>query len=700
MKESSNVKFKLPKYKKFIPCVALAVMLFLTIYVWRFWSNSEADRERRQYIRYTDSIILRITERLHNYMMILQGGAGLFAASEEVTRDEWRAYFKYRQVETFFPGIQGVGFSKVVRPSELARHIQGIRAEGYPDYSLWPEGERDVYTAIIFLEPFDARNRRAFGYDMFSEPVRRAAMERARDSGAVSISGKMTLVQETEKDVQTGFLMYVPVYAKGMPQNSVAERRAALEGYVYSPFRMNDLIRGIFSSLEHIIDHKIFDGAEVSPAGLMYDCDVHRRLADDKHKLMFSSRKTLDLYGHHWTLTFETNSTFAAVVDQWKSWIVLAAGLVISLLVFLLAQMLKKTGERAFSLAQKMTLALRQSEERLRMMIDYVRDYAIIRLDVGGHVSSWNKGAEHIKGYRADEIIGQHFSLFYPKEDIENGKPERHLAAATSKGYHEDEGWRIRKDGSRFWANVTLQALSDDAGQLRGFTKVTRDISERKRAEEKIKASLKEKEVLLQEIHHRVKNNLQVVSSLLNIQAKSAKDKGTMEILSESRNRINAMALIHAQLYESTSLSEVNMKGFVDQLLMQMFQSYALQDKKITPIAHVADYPLPISMAVPVGLILNELLTNAFKYAFAERKKGEIKVSLDISEKGKISLTVSDDGVGLPRGFAMSKSETVGLKLVKILVEKQLRGKIGIISKKGTTFKIEFDIGNNKEGVS
>jgi len=303
-------------------------------------------------------------------MMILQGGAGLFAASGEVTRDEWRAYFKYRQVKTFFPGIQGVGFSRVVQPSELARHIQGIRAEGFPGYTVWPAGERDVYTAIIFLEPFDARNRRVLGYDMFSEPVRRAAMERARDSGAVSISGKVTLVQETEKDVQTGFLMYVPVYAKGMPLNSVAERRAALEGYVYSPFRMNDLIRGIFPSLEHIIDHKIFDGAEVSPAGLMYDCDVHRRVADDKHKPMFSSRKTLDLYGHHWTLTFETNPLFETIVDQWKSWVVLAAGLVISLLAFLFIRALENTRKQAFSLAQKMTLALRQSEEKYRALND------------------------------------------------------------------------------------------------------------------------------------------------------------------------------------------------------------------------------------------------------------------------------------------------------------------------------------------
>ncbi|MFH2029595.1 MAG: PAS domain S-box protein [Bacteroidota bacterium] len=226
------------------------------------------------------------------------------------------------------------------------------------------------------------------------------------------------------------------------------------------------------------------------------------------------------------------------------------------------------------------------------------------------------------------------------------------------------------------------------------------DVTEQKRAEEKVKVSLKEKEVLLQEIHHRVKNNLQVISSLLDMQVRTAKDKNTIEMLSESRNRINAMALIHAQLYETINFSEVNMKGFVDGLIGQLFQSYPVQDAKITPVVHVTDYPLPISMAAPIGLVLNELLTNAFKYAFAERKKGEIKVSLDASEKGKISLTVSDDGVGLPQGFNIDKSETLGLKLVKILVEEQLQGNIEIISKKGTTFMIEFEIENNKEGAS
>ncbi|HIE32176.1 MAG TPA: response regulator [Methanosarcinales archaeon] len=213
----------------------------------------------------------------------------------------------------------------------------------------------------------------------------------------------------------------------------------------------------------------------------------------------------------------------------------------------------------------------------------------------------------------------------------------------------------------------------------------------RKRAEEQIEASLKEKEVLLREIHHRVKNNLQIVSSLLNMQALIARDQDTVDVLSESRNRINAMALIHAQLYESKNLSEIDMRDFVDRLIGQLFQSYPVGDARIIPVIHVADHPFPISIALPAGLIINELLTNALRHAFSKGNDGQVEVTLSVSDSGKVSLTVSDNGVGVPEGFNMGESKTLGLRLVKILVEDQLQGNLRLISERGTTFNIEFE---------
>jgi PAS domain S-box-containing protein len=233
--------------------------------------------------------------------------------------------------------------------------------------------------------------------------------------------------------------------------------------------------------------------------------------------------------------------------------------------------------------------------------------------------------------------------------------------------------------------------LAEVAGDL-AFALHNMELEEvRKKAEEQIKASLKEKEVLLREIHHRVKNNLQVISSLLDMQARNAEDKDVKDALSESMNRIMTMSLIHSQLYEGSDLSEINMKMFVNRLLGQL-QSYQVGDTRISHVIQVDDYPFPIAVAVPVGLVINELLSNALKHAFEEKDEGKIEVILTASESGMINLRVSDDGVGLPPGFDINKSKTLGLRLVKIITEDQLRGTLEVTGEEGTTFNIEFDI--------
>jgi PAS domain S-box-containing protein len=303
-------------------------------------------------------------------MMILQGGAGLFVSSEKVTRDEWRRYVEYRKINTFFPGIRGIGVSKIIRPSDMARHVREIRLEGYTDYKVWPTEKRDIYTAIIYLEPLDALNRRAIGYDMFSEPVRRAAMERARDTGMVSISGRVRLVQETEKDIQHGFLMYLPIYMKGMPVGTLEERIKAIDSYVYAPFRMNDLMQGIFSDPIHEIDFKIYDGTEISESGLMYDSQNSPGESEDKLCPVFSRRMTIDLYGHHWTMIFKSRPLFEASIDRYTAPGILALGIILSLLILLIMKQQEGLRAKAAALAQRMTISLRESEEKYRFLSD------------------------------------------------------------------------------------------------------------------------------------------------------------------------------------------------------------------------------------------------------------------------------------------------------------------------------------------
>ncbi len=165
----------------------------------------------------------------------------------------------------------------MLSPAEKNKHIAAIRKEKFsedvPLYSIKPDGKRDTYTSIIYLEPFTGRNLRAFGYDMYSEPVRRSAMEQARDSGKASISGKVRLLQETEQAARAGFLMYLPVSKNSMPHDTVAERRANILGWVYAPFRMNDFMRGIQGERAGELNQEIFDDGEISFQNLMYDSD-------------------------------------------------------------------------------------------------------------------------------------------------------------------------------------------------------------------------------------------------------------------------------------------------------------------------------------------------------------------------------------------------------------------------------------------
>ena len=195
-----------------------------------------------------------------------------------------------------------------------------MRAEGFPAYHVWPVGERSVYSAIVYLEPFTGRNLRAFGYDMFADPPRREAMTRARDLDVAALSSKVLLVQETDEDIQAGTLMYVPVYRPNMPATTAAERQAALVGWVYSPYRMDDLMAGILDDWDlhetHRVRLAIFDGAGVAPERLLYDCREGEPLAETP--AAGQVRVPVDFNGKVWTLRVSRAAAFPAAVTDPK----------------------------------------------------------------------------------------------------------------------------------------------------------------------------------------------------------------------------------------------------------------------------------------------------------------------------------------------------------------------------------------------
>ncbi|CAA9589434.1 Phytochrome, two-component sensor histidine kinase; Cyanobacterial phytochrome B [uncultured Synechococcales cyanobacterium] len=330
--------------------------------------------------------------------------------------------------------------------------------------------------------------------------------------------------------------------------------------------------------------------------------------------------------------------------------------------------------------------ALRQSEEFSRRIIESTQDCVKV-LDLEGHLLSMNAA-----GQKLMEIADIEPLLRTPWANFWQGQDEQTRAAmeiACAGGSGKFIGFCPTGKGTPKWWEVVVTPILDATGRPERLLSVSHDITERKQTEEQIKAALKEKEVLLKEIHHRVKNNLQVISSLLNLQSRSLQDKQYLEIFKDSQDRIKAMALIHEKLYQAKDLARINFAGYIRDLAASLFRSYKGNSAAITLQIHIGDVSLGIDAAVPCGLIINELVSNALKHAFGMGNKGEIWIELCRNLDHQFALIVSDNGVGFPKNLDFQNTESLGLQLVNTLAA-QLRGRVELSSNGGTEFKITF----------
>jgi PAS domain S-box-containing protein len=380
--------------------------------------------------------------------------------------------------------------------------------------------------------------------------------------------------------------------------------------------------------------------------------------------------------------------------------------------------------------------ALRQSEERFRLIVEGVRDYAIFMLDPGGHIVTWNSGAQLMKGYRADEIIGRHFSIFYPPEDVRAGKPEWELRVATTEGRYEEEGWRVRKDGTLFWANVLITALFDPQGQLRGFGKVTRDMTERKVAEQQreelrerehqlalerearaqTEAAVRLRDTFLSILAHELRTPLTSLLGNAQLLLRRTQQEG---VLSE-RNQRNLQVIIDqaARLNKLVSLQLDITRLHSSQLHIERapvdvaaLARLVVDESALTVTLHSVVYDGPNTPLMVAGdelrliQVLQNLVQNAIKYSPAG---GTVRVSVE-HQGAAARVAVSDEGMGIPqaelprlfqRFYRASNVEErqisglgVGLYLVKELVTLH-GGTVEVLSEegRGSTFTITLPL--------
>ena len=331
---------------------------------------------------------------------------------------------------------------------------------------------------------------------------------------------------------------------------------------------------------------------------------------------------------------------------------------------------------------------LRQSEERFRQIAENIREVFWITEPPDNKLIYISPAYEEVWS-RACNSLPEVSQMW---RDTVHPEDQEHVFATAEKvqaGGDCDLEYRIvRPNGEIRWVRDRAFPVANDSGEVYRIAGIIDDVTESKQAIEQIKSSLHEKEVLLKEIHHRVKNNMQVITSLLSLQSKTISDEKALAVFEDSQNRVKSMALIHETLYQSKDLSRIDFAEYLQKLVAHVSRSYRIRPNAIKINLKVNDVSLPIDTAVPCGLIINELASNALKYAFPADTKGEVNIMFARADD-QYTLCVSDTGVGLPPDYDPEQSKSLGMKLVRMLTT-QLNGEMECRNGVGTTFQITF----------
>jgi PAS domain S-box-containing protein len=340
------------------------------------------------------------------------------------------------------------------------------------------------------------------------------------------------------------------------------------------------------------------------------------------------------------------------------------------------------SAEEARRTAESSQRDLMQSEARLRLLTSQMPAVLWTTDTELRFTSSLGMGLSTLE-LQPNQVVGMTLHKYFQTDNSEFPPIAAHRRALQGESVAYEINWQTRA------FDCQVEPLRDAAGKIIGAIGIALDMTERKHAEEQVKASLREKEALIREMSHRITNNLQVISSLLNLQAGYIPDEPSRRVFIESQNRLKALAFIHEKLYQSEDLTSIDFSGYIRNLVVHLFRAYKINAHAVELQLNVDPIILDIDRAVPCGLIINELVSNALKYAFPNGKSGEIRVDLHEDEERRLALMVSDNGIGFPSGMDFRNTASLGMQLVNTLTD-QLEGTITLDRNGGTAFKIVF----------
>ena len=692
----------------------LVLVAALTLTLWSCYAAQENIQKEGKLL--FDQSIQRIEEtlrvRMQHHAQLLYGARGLVLASENVERKEWHDFVNSLNLEVRYPGIQGVGLSLHVQPSEHAAHIQKMRAEGFPDYAIHPEGARAEYYPVIYIEPFEGSNLRAFGYDIYTELTPRAALHYARDQNAPALSGKVVLVQETGADVQPGFNLYLPVYRKGQPIDTLEQRRTALLGFVYSPHRANDMMVGLFAKIPPKIAFKIYDGQAITSGGMIYDDDVSTARTDTGPSSRFHKVRSIEVFGHWWTLSYLSRPSFEAEVASYGPVLILLGGTLMSLLLFGFIWSLSSTRERALRLASDMIVKRVQTlaeKQRLLAILELTPDFIGIS-DMQGNLKFHNRAALRMVGLPEDADISQ-----LTIADMHPAWAVRKVIDEGIPAVLENEVWQgdnalLHRDGHEIPVSQVLMVHRDEKGDPIFLSTIMRDISESLRIQqamrektEELARSNAELEQFAYVASHDLQEPLRMVSSYTQLLAKRFPDKLDKDANEFIAYAVDGATRMQRLIQDLLLYSRVGRGTVLAPCDLQVAYNLVLRNLKLVleeTQAQVTHDSLPSVMGDSSQLtqLLQNLIGNAFKF------RGEFQPTVHVSavrDGAMWRIGVRDNGIGIEPEFherifvIFQRLHTreryagtgIGLAICKKIVERH-GGRIWVESQigQGTTF--------------
>jgi PAS domain S-box-containing protein len=682
--------------------------LGVTALFWRasFWEESrlKADFDRR-----AQPIARSIEVTLSQHQEVIESIVSFFRASAFVSRGEFREFCQKALQK--HQGIRALSWNPRIDGDGREQFEASVRQGGMRDFEIKEKGRdgglkraegRPEYLPIMYLEPTRG-NSFALGFDAASDPIRFEAFKRARDTGIPTASSRIELVQDP--DGPLGVLLVAPVPAR-VPLGAETSFFGNLLGFAVGVFRLQDAITTATHGLDQNgLDILLWDESADEANRLLYSSSksdaLLSRLNNRNHSIDRQWTETFVFGGRIWKLEVAASAAYLTAHRSWQAWMVLVAGL---LFVGMLGIVMLITTGRAST--------LRQSAERFRALVDASAQIVWTAAPDGALTEdspSWR--AFTGQSYAQLKNRGW-FEAFHP-DDRERAGTIWQRAIATKAPI--DAELRIRHEtGEWRWTSARAIPLLDNRGALRGWVGMNIDITDRKRAEEEknelmnqlvslntrlearveertaeISKALAEREVLIREIHHRVKNNLQVVISLINMQIRKVEPGANRDALQECQNRVRAIALIHEKLYRSTDFAHIPFSEYARELATTIFHTIGTSPGTVSLELAIDKVVFAVDKAIPCGLILNELITNALKHAFKDGRPGTIHVELLRLDAERVRLTVRDNGIGLGDEAQIHKSGALGLQLVHTLAD-QIEAELIISSQSGASFALTF----------